>query len=125
MVWRRIPVATTYDRPKFVTVGLLRLLGLCVVIVAVGMLPGHLSTYEAGWVGWSGLGVLAAVLVVPVLVGVRRLAARLPLADAILRLTNDAPLCARIARAGADDVRQNWLWSRIVEKMQGVYAEVI
>ena len=47
------------------------------------------------------------------------------LADAILRLTNDAPLRTRIARAGAEDVRENWLWSRIVEKMQGVYAEMI
>ncbi len=47
------------------------------------------------------------------------------LADAILRLTNDAPLRTRIARAGAEDVRENWLWSRIVEKMQGVYEEMI
>ena len=92
MAWRRIPVATTYERPKFVTVGLLRLLGLCVVIVAIGMLPGHLSAHEAGWVGWSGLGVLAAVLAVPVLVGVRRLAARLPLADAILLAIRHAGL---------------------------------
>jgi len=47
------------------------------------------------------------------------------LADAILRLTNDAPLRARIARAGAQDVREKWLWSRIVEKMRGVYQEMI
>jgi glycogen(starch) synthase len=47
------------------------------------------------------------------------------LADAILRLVNDVPLRARIARAGAQDVRENWLWSRIVEKMRGVYEEVI
>jgi glycogen(starch) synthase len=47
------------------------------------------------------------------------------LARAILRLTNDAPLRDRIARAGAWDVRRNWLWSRIVEKMRGVYEEII
>jgi glycogen(starch) synthase len=47
------------------------------------------------------------------------------LAQAILRLTNDASLRARIARAGARDVRENWLWSRIVERMRGVYAEMV
>jgi hypothetical protein len=90
MVFRRIPVAPS-ARPRFVTVGSLRLLGLCAVIVVIGMLPGRLSSYEAGWVGWSGLGALGAGLVVPLL-GVRRLTARLPLADAILLAIRHAGL---------------------------------
>jgi hypothetical protein len=92
MVSRRIPVPAAYERPRFVTVGSLRLIGLCAVIVVIGMLPGRLSPYEAGWVGWSGLGALSAGLVVSLVVGLRRLAARLPLAYAILLAIRHAGL---------------------------------
>jgi len=47
------------------------------------------------------------------------------LAQSILRLTNDPELRLRIAAAGARDVRENWLWPRIIEKMQRVYDEAI
>jgi len=46
------------------------------------------------------------------------------LARSILRLVNDADFCTRIAEAGAQDVRKNWLWPRIVEKMRDTYEEV-
>jgi glycogen synthase len=46
------------------------------------------------------------------------------LAGAILRLTQDADLRLRLAEAGARDVRENWLWPCIVQKMQRVYEEV-
>jgi hypothetical protein len=38
-------------RPRWLTQGTLRLAGLCAVIVAIGMIPGRLSPYAAGWVG--------------------------------------------------------------------------
>jgi len=47
------------------------------------------------------------------------------LAGAILRLAREPNFRARIAAAGAEQVRDNWLWSRIVEKMRGVYEEII
>jgi glycogen(starch) synthase len=46
------------------------------------------------------------------------------LAKAILFLASDRDRCNRIGAAGAKEVRQKWLWSRIVPKMQSVYAEV-
>ena len=88
----RFPVARPADRPRFLTVGSLRLLGLCGVIVLIGMLPGRLTPTEAGWIGWTGLAVLAVAVAVPFTVGVRRLAARLPLADAVLLLVRLAGL---------------------------------
>jgi len=84
MAWRHFPVPVAAERPRFLTIGSLRLLGLCGVIVVIGMLPGRMSRYDAGWVGWAGLGLLAAAVVASLLVGVRRLALRLPLADALL-----------------------------------------
>ena len=45
------------------------------------------------------------------------------LAQAILRLTQDVDFRLRLAEAGARDVRENWLWPRIVQKMQRVYDE--
>jgi len=47
------------------------------------------------------------------------------LAGAILRLANDPNFRKRIAAAGAQEVRETWLWSRIVEKMCSVYEEMI
>jgi hypothetical protein len=92
MAWRRIPVPAAYERPQFVTIGSLRLLGLCAVIVAIGMVPGRLSSSEAGWIGWSGIAVLGAGLAASLLVGLRRLATRLPFADAILLAIRHAGL---------------------------------
>ncbi len=88
----RIPLPAAGERPRFLTVGVLRLLGLCTVIVVIGMLPGRLSPHEAGWLGWTGLGLLAATVTGPLLVGVRRLAARLPLAEALLLALRHAGL---------------------------------
>jgi hypothetical protein len=62
------------------------------VIVAIGMIPGRLSAYEAGWVGWAGLAVVTLGLTGPVLATVRRVAARLPLADALLLALRQAGL---------------------------------
>src|SRR5207248_6909640 len=56
---------------------------LCGVIVLIGMLPGRLSSYEAGWVGWAGLGGFLLGIPGPFLGALRSLAARLPLRDAI------------------------------------------
>jgi glycosyltransferase involved in cell wall biosynthesis len=47
------------------------------------------------------------------------------LAGAILRLTQDPDLRLRLAEAGAREVRENWLWPCIVQKMQRVYDEVV
>jgi glycogen(starch) synthase len=46
------------------------------------------------------------------------------LAQAILRLVSEPQLFARIAAAGAKEVRKNWLWDSIVHKMHAVYSEV-
>ena len=46
------------------------------------------------------------------------------LADAILRLVSDTALRERIAVSGALEVRENWLWDKIVCKMLAVYDEV-
>jgi len=87
----RLPVRVG-ERPRFLTVGSLRLLALCGVIVAIGMLPGRLSPSEAGWIGWTGLVLVALAVSVPFLAATRRLAARLPLADAILLVLRHAGL---------------------------------
>ena len=47
------------------------------------------------------------------------------LARAILQLTQDTELRLRLAAAGARDVRENWLWPCIVQKMLRVYDETI
>jgi len=46
------------------------------------------------------------------------------LADAILRLVQDADLRRRLVAEAAIEVRRTWLWPRIVEKMAAVYGEV-
>jgi glycosyltransferase involved in cell wall biosynthesis len=45
------------------------------------------------------------------------------LARSILRLATDANYREQIATAGWKEVRENWLWPRIVEKMCAVYEE--
>jgi glycosyltransferase involved in cell wall biosynthesis len=47
------------------------------------------------------------------------------LARSILRLVDNPALRARIADAGAEDVRKKWLWPRIVEKMRDTYEDVV
>jgi hypothetical protein len=79
-------------RPRWLTTGTFRLLGLCAVIVVIGMIPGRLSAYEAGWVGWAGLALVTLGLTGPVLATIRRVAARLPLADALLLALRHAGL---------------------------------
>jgi glycosyltransferase involved in cell wall biosynthesis len=46
------------------------------------------------------------------------------LAEAMLCLVTDRDRCMRIAIAGATEVREKWLWPKIVPRMQCVYAEV-
>jgi glycogen(starch) synthase len=46
------------------------------------------------------------------------------LAEAILCLVTDRDRCNRIAIAGAKEVREKWLWPKIVPRMRCVYAEV-
>lgn len=45
------------------------------------------------------------------------------LADAILKLVSVPSLRRRIGLAGAEEVRRNWLWPSIAEKMRIVYRE--
>jgi glycogen(starch) synthase len=45
------------------------------------------------------------------------------LAQAILRVTRATDFRLQLAEAGARDVRENWLWPCIVQKMQRVYDE--
>jgi hypothetical protein len=80
------------DRPRWLTVGTLRLLALCGVIVGIGMLPGHLTRAEAGIIGWTGLAVLGLAVTVPFAAATRRLASRLPVADAVLVVLRHAGL---------------------------------
>ncbi|MFY9569938.1 MAG: glycosyltransferase family 4 protein [Blastocatellia bacterium] len=47
------------------------------------------------------------------------------LGEAILRLVTDEDLRRRIGAQAAKEVRRNWLWSRIMQKMQLVYAEAL
>ena len=46
------------------------------------------------------------------------------LADAVLRLAKDLPLRERIALAGAEQLRRNWLWPSLVKMMRSVYEEL-
>ncbi len=69
----RTPVLAPVARPRWLTLGLFRLLGLCAFIVLIGMLPGRLTRTEAGWVGWSGLAVLAVAVPVSLWIGARRI----------------------------------------------------
>jgi hypothetical protein len=70
----------------------LRLAGLCGVIVVIAMLPGRLTPTQAGWIGWSGVAVLGLAVSIPVAVGVHRLTARLPITDAVLVVVRHAGL---------------------------------
>jgi hypothetical protein len=47
------------------------------------------------------------------------------LAETILRLVSDLDCRVRIGTTGAREVREKWLWHRIVEKMRRVYEELI
>jgi glycosyltransferase involved in cell wall biosynthesis len=47
------------------------------------------------------------------------------LAEAILRLVRDRNCRLRIGAAGAREVREKWLWHRVIEKMRRVYQELI
>jgi hypothetical protein len=74
--------------PSFLTVGTIRLVLLCGVIVAIGMIPGRLTPYAAGWVALAGLVGLPLAIGISFLASVRTLAQRLPLATATLRAVN-------------------------------------
>jgi hypothetical protein len=76
------------ERPSFLTIGSLRLVLLCAVIVGIGMIPGRLSPSAAGWVALAGLVGIPIAIAVPFLASVRTLARRLPLATATLRAVN-------------------------------------
>jgi Ion channel len=73
------------ERPSFLTVGSVRLVLLCGVIVAIGMIPGRLTSSSAGWVALGGLVGLPLAVAIPFLASVRDLAQRLPPAVAALR----------------------------------------
>jgi glycosyltransferase involved in cell wall biosynthesis len=45
------------------------------------------------------------------------------LSDAIVRLARDDTLRQRLGRAAATDVREQWLWPRILSRLQAVYDE--
>jgi glycosyltransferase involved in cell wall biosynthesis len=47
------------------------------------------------------------------------------IAEAVLRLANDPDGRVRIGEAGAREVREKWLWPRIVKKMRCVYEELV
>jgi glycosyltransferase involved in cell wall biosynthesis len=47
------------------------------------------------------------------------------LAEAILRLVRDPNCRLRIGAAGAREVREKWLWHRLIERMQRVYQELL
>jgi glycogen synthase len=47
------------------------------------------------------------------------------LTDAILRLVSKPKLRQRLGREAATEVRRNWLWPKIVRRMETVYKEVI
>jgi glycogen(starch) synthase len=47
------------------------------------------------------------------------------LGEAVVRLIDDATLRRRVARAGAREVRQRWLWPRLIGRMRQVYEEAI
>jgi hypothetical protein len=87
----RVPVTRAGGRPRWLTIGSIRLAILCGFIVLIGMLPGRLSPEEAGWVGWIGLGLLVAALAAAV-VGARRLMERIPAAALLSRLRSHVGL---------------------------------
>jgi hypothetical protein len=87
-----LPRLAPVERPSFLTVGSLRLLLLCAVIVGIGMLPGRLTPTAAGWIALGGLVGIPVVIVAPFLASVRTLARRLPLAAAALRAVNHVGL---------------------------------
>jgi hypothetical protein len=70
--------------PRFITIGTIRLVLLCGVIVGIGMVRDRLTPYEAGWVALGGLILLPVVIALPYLTIVHRLAARLSAAEATL-----------------------------------------
>lgn len=47
------------------------------------------------------------------------------LTDAILQLVSKPELRDRLGREAAKEVRRNWLWPKVVEKMHRVYREVV
>jgi glycosyltransferase involved in cell wall biosynthesis len=47
------------------------------------------------------------------------------LTDAILRLVSKPQLRRRLGRDAAKEVRRNWLWPKVVRRMENVYKEVI
>jgi hypothetical protein len=83
-----LPSVRPAGRPSFLTVGSIRLVLLCGVVVAIGQLPGRLSPSSAGWVALIGLIGIPLAIAVPFLASVRALAQRLPLATAALRAIN-------------------------------------
>jgi hypothetical protein len=80
-----LPSIRLAERPSFLTIGSIRLVLLCGVIVGIGMIPGRLTPSSAGWIALAGLVGLPLAIAVPFLASVRALAQRLPLATAALR----------------------------------------
>jgi hypothetical protein len=80
------------DRPTFLTVGTVRLVLLCAVIVGIGMLPGRLTPTSAGWIALAGLVGLPLAVAISFLASVRSLARRLPFATAALRTVHSLGL---------------------------------
>lgn len=91
-VRRTLPALQLADRPSFLTVGTIRLVLLCGVIVGIGMLPGRLTPTAAGWIALGGLVGVPVAIAVPFLASVRALARRLPLAAAALRTVHSLGL---------------------------------
>lgn len=87
-----LPRIRIADRPRFLTLGSIRLVLLCAVIVGIGMLPGRLTPDEAGWVALGGLLAIALAVSLPFLAAIRRLARRLPRAEAFLVVLRHAGL---------------------------------
>jgi hypothetical protein len=83
-----LPALRLAERPSFLTVGTVRLVLLCGVIVLIAMLPGRLTPTSAGWVALGGLVGIPAAVGFSFLASVRTFAARLPLATAVLRAIN-------------------------------------
>jgi hypothetical protein len=87
-----LPGLRLAERTSFLTVGTIRLLLLCAVIVGIGMMPGRLTPYSAGWIALGGLIGLPLVIAASFLASVRALARRLPLATAALRVVHSLGL---------------------------------
>lgn len=83
-----LPRINVAERPRFLTTGLLRLAGLCGVIVVIGMLPGHLTPTKAGVIALVGLIALPIAIAIPFLASVRSFAGRAPAVAAGLRYVN-------------------------------------